>query len=98
MVVGKDKTEDLLNKAREAIPMIRLQFGISLGIRVADYDGIIYKVKFDDNTGNFVFRRIPRKYIEDRDSWKDHADYWTGLFKEVAEELTKRAGRKESSR
>ncbi len=92
MVIGKDKTEEQLKKAREAMYRIKSHFEIKFGHWVSDYDGLIYKVKFDDHTSNFIFRNIPRKYIEDKDSWKAHADYWKGLFKEVEEELNQRKG------
>ncbi len=92
MVLSKENTEEHLKKAREAMQQIKSHFEIKFGCRVADYDGLTYKIKFYDET-IFTFRNVPRKYIEGRDSWKDHAGYWTGLFKEVEEELTWKGGR-----
>ncbi len=89
MLINKEKTEEHLKKAREAMSEIKSRLGIKLGCRVADFDGLTYKIKFYDES-IFTFRNIPRKYIEDKDSWENYADYWTGLFKGIAEELTKR--------
>lgn len=92
MIIDPKKTQEHLTKAREVMNQVKAHLKIQIGCWVADYDGLTYKIKFYDES-IFTFRNIPRKYIEDRDSWRDHADYWTALFKEVGEELTWNGGR-----
>ncbi len=92
MFIGKEETEEHLKKAREVMHQVKTVIGIKLGIRVADYDGLNYKVKFS-GMAEFTFRNIPREYLDDKDTLEAHADYWVVLFKEVEEELNKWKGR-----
>ena len=89
MVIDPKETEERLTKAREVMKQVRSRLGIRFDCRVADYDEQTYKVKISDKS-EFIFRSIPRKYFDDKDSWEDHADYWTALFREVEDELNKR--------
>ncbi len=57
MVIDKNKTEELLKKAREAMYPIKSHFEIKFGCRVADYGGLTYKTKFSEGS-DYIFKAI----------------------------------------